>query len=87
MQSAFPCMQIVPLLWQKIAWKCGLAAHLEIIDAVGGSRGEGDLLSSSACQDDLQPLHHAASCRHGVILVIASQEDRAAPIPVHNREL
>ena len=86
MQSAIPDMQIVSVLWQKRAWKCGLAAHLEIIDAVGGSRGEGDLLSSSAGQDDLQPLHHAASGCHGVVLVITSQEDCAAPIPGHNRE-
>ena len=61
--------------------------HLKIIDAVGGSRGEGDLLSSSAGQDDLQPLHHAASGRHGVVLIITSQEDRATPVPVRNRQV
>ena len=87
MQSAVWGMQLVPLLRQKRAWMRGLAAHLEIIDAVGGSRGEGDLLSSSAGQDDLQPLHHAASGRHGVVLVIASQEAGAAPIPVHNTQV
>ena len=83
----FLVMQIVPLLWQERAWKCGLAAHLEVIDAVGGSRGEGNLLSSSAGQDDLQPLHHAASGRHGVILIVASQKDGAAPVPVRNSQV
>jgi len=79
--------RLLSLLRQNRAWKCDLAAHLEIIDAIGGSRGEGDLLSSSAGQDDLQPLHHAASGRHGVVLVIASQEAGAAPIPVHNTQV
>lgn len=83
----FLVMQTVSLLWQERAWKCGLAAHLEVIDAVGGSRGEGNLLSSSAGQDDLQPLHHAASGRHGVILIIASQKDGATPVPVCNMQV
>ncbi len=74
--------RLLSLLRQNRAWKCDLAAHLEIIDAIGGSRGEGDLLSSSASQDDLQPLHHTASGRHGVVLIIAPQEDCAAPVPV-----
>jgi hypothetical protein len=66
---------------------CGLAAHLEVRDAVGGGRGEGNLLSSPAGQDDLQSLHHAASRCHGVVLIIASQENCAAPVPVCNREV
>ncbi len=54
----------------------------EVIDAVGGGGLEGNLLSSSPRQDDLQPLHHAAACGHGVVLIFASQEDGSAPVPV-----
>ena len=52
----------------------------EVIDAVGGGHIKGNFLSSSAGKYDLQPLHHAATCSHGVVLIISSQENGAAPI-------
>lgn len=92
MQSAGPCYtecgSLVAEQSMDVCPGCTHThTHLEIIDAVGGSRGEGNLLSSSASQDDLQSLHHATSRRHGVVLVIAPQEDCAAPVPVFNREI
>lgn len=58
-----------------------LSMYLEVSHAVGGGRGEGHLLSSPAGEDDLQPLHHAPTRRHGVVLIVPSQEDGAAPVP------
>ena len=68
---------LVTTTWQMHA----VSVYLEVSHAVGGGRGEGHLLSSPAGKDDLQPLHHAPARRHGVVLIIPSQEDGAAPVP------